>query len=143
MSDSNEILFKDEAPPPIRNPDVGLAASGEPWKILIVDDEADVHSVTTYMIKGMNYLGRSFQFFHAYNGREARGILAEQQDIAVILLDVVMETEDSGLQLVHYIREELKNRTVRIVLRTGQQARPRLPRLSSSTTSTTIRKKPN
>jgi response regulator RpfG family c-di-GMP phosphodiesterase len=120
MSDSDEILFKDEAPEPTRSPSPHVSASGEPWKILIVDDEADVHSVTTYMIKGMDYLGRRLTFFHAYSGREAREILAEQQDIAVILLDVVMETEDSGLQLVHYIREELNNRSVRIVLRTGQ-----------------------
>ena len=120
MSDSDEILFKDEAPGLNRNPDAGLATSGEPWKILIVDDEPDVHSVTTYMIKGMNYLGRGFQFFHAYSGREAQEILAEHHDMAVILLDVVMETEDSGLKLVQYIREELHNRTVRIVLRTGQ-----------------------
>ena len=120
MSESDEILFKDEAPELTRSPNPSVSAGGEPWKILIVDDEADVHSVTTYMIKGMNYQGRQFQFFHAYSGREAREILAEHQDMAVILLDVVMETEDSGLQLVHYIREELHNRTVRIVLRTGQ-----------------------
>jgi response regulator RpfG family c-di-GMP phosphodiesterase len=120
MSDSNEILFKDEAPELTRIPDSSMCTAEEPWKILIVDDEADVHSVTTYMIKGMNYLGRRFEFFHAFSGREARKILTEQQDLAVILLDVVMETEDSGLQLVRYIREELNNRTVRIVLRTGQ-----------------------
>ena len=52
-----------------------VGCSGGPWKILIVDDEADVHSVTTYMIKGMHYLGREFQFFHAYSGREAQEIL--------------------------------------------------------------------
>jgi len=120
MSDPDEILFKDEAPEPTRSSSSRGSANGAPWKILIVDDEADVHSVTTYMIKGMDYLGRRFTFFHAYSGREAREILAEHQDMAVILLDVVMETEDSGLQLVHYIREELNNHTVRIVLRTGQ-----------------------
>ena len=120
MSDSDEILFKDEAPEPTRSPVFNGAANGSPWKILIVDDEMDVHSVTTFMIKGMDYLGRKFDFLHAYSGHEAKGILAQHDDIAVILLDVVMETEDSGLQLVHFIREELQNRTVRIVLRTGQ-----------------------
>jgi response regulator RpfG family c-di-GMP phosphodiesterase len=120
MPDPDEILFKDELPEPTRSPAPRPEAGGAPWKILIVDDEADVHSVTTYMIKGMDYLGRSFQFLHAYSGREAREIVALHQDLAVILLDVVMETEDSGLQLVHFIREELCNRSVRIVLRTGQ-----------------------
>jgi len=120
MPDSDEILFKDELPEPTRSPGSSLSANGGPWKILIVDDESDVHNVTMYMIKGMEYLGRPLQFFHAYSGQEAKAILAQQQDIAVILLDVVMETEDSGLQLVRFIREELQNRTVRIVLRTGQ-----------------------
>lgn len=120
MPDSDEILFKDETPEPTRNSVAAQPATGTLWKILIVDDEADVHSVTTYMIKDMEYLGRKLQFFHAYSGREAREILGQHRDMAVILLDVVMETEDSGLQLVHFIREELENRTVRIVLRTGQ-----------------------
>jgi len=119
MSDSDKILFKDEQPEPTRST-VSRTASDEPWKILIVDDEEEVHSVTTYMIKGMNYLGRELQFLHAYSGQEAREILTRHQDIAVILLDVVMETDDSGLRLVRFIREELRNRAVRIVLRTGQ-----------------------
>jgi len=120
MPINDEILFKDESPEPTRRTDGAAPVLGEPWKILIVDDEADVHNVTTYMIKDLNYLGRPCTFFHAYSGLEAKAILAQHQDIAVILLDVVMESEDSGLQLVHYIREELRNRTVRIVLRTGQ-----------------------
>lgn len=120
MSDSDEILFKDEAPAPTQEPAFYESETSDPWKILIVDDEPDVHNVTTYMIKGTRYLGRKFQFFHAYSAQEARQLLARHQDIAVILLDVVMETEDSGLKLVHFIREELQNRNVRIVLRTGQ-----------------------
>lgn len=121
MPDPDDIIFKDEAPEPTRSGSPALASAGvDPWKILIVDDEADVHSVTAYMIKDRDYLGRGFQFFHAYSGREAKAILAEHHDMAVILLDVVMETEDSGLLLVRHIREELKNLAVRIVLRTGQ-----------------------
>ncbi|MCL2458494.1 MAG: DUF3369 domain-containing protein [Desulfobulbus sp.] len=120
MSDFDEILFKDEPSEPTRSPDPPVTIHDNQWKILIVDDEADVHSVTIYMIKGIDFLGRGFTFFHAYNSREAREILREHQDMAVILLDVVMETEDSGLQLVRFIREELNNHTVRIVLRTGQ-----------------------
>ena len=75
MPDSDEMLFKDEPAEPTHaaaETEGGAAA----WKILIVDDETDVHSVTTYMIKGMQYLGRSFQFLHAYSGREAREIVA-------------------------------------------------------------------
>ena len=128
MADRDELLFPDEDDRPLfaDEPAQPAASAAEPteaaapWRILIVDDEADVHSVTTFMLRGQQYLGRGFEFLHAYSGREARDILAANPDLAVVLLDVVMETEDSGLQLVHYIREELGNRTVRIVLRTGQ-----------------------
>ena len=114
MIDSEEILFKDETDP---SPSSPLEA---PWKILIVDDEADVHNVTTFMLSGQKFQNRPMHFLHAYSGEEARKILAHEQDIAIILLDVVMETDDSGLKLVHFIRQELKNLAVRIILRTGQ-----------------------
>ncbi len=119
MNDSDEILFKDEAEEP-RQSAAAKGAGAEPWQVLIVDDDAEVHGVTTFMIKDLEFLGRKLHFLHAYSGEEARRILAEHDDLAVILLDVVMETEDSGLQLVRYIREELGNHAVRIVLRTGQ-----------------------
>jgi response regulator RpfG family c-di-GMP phosphodiesterase len=117
MTDNDEILFKEETEAPAA---VHPAREGDSWKILIVDDEADVHSVTVYMLASQKYHGRSFEFLHAYSGAEAKEVLAAHPDIAVILLDVVMETDDSGLKLVQYIREELKNPAVRIILRTGQ-----------------------
>ena len=117
MIDSDEIVFKDEAPEASAPVD---DRAEEPWKILVIDDEADVHSVTSYMLAGQEYHGRAFSFLHAYSGEEAKAVLAANPDVAVILLDVVMETDDSGLRLVRYIREELRNMAVRIILRTGQ-----------------------
>ena len=90
------------------------------WKMLIVDDEPEVHSITKLVLADFQYKGRPAQFISAYSAAEARGVLAREEDIAIILLDVVMETDDAGLQLVHHIREDLKNRHVRIILRTGQ-----------------------
>ncbi|MDO5675048.1 MAG: DUF3369 domain-containing protein [bacterium] len=114
-ANDDDILFKDEEPEA-----PSAAAADAPWKILIVDDEDDVHNVTRYMLAGQKFQNRSFSFLHAYNGEEARTLLAGEEDIAIILLDVVMETDDSGLKLVRYIREELKNLATRIILRTGQ-----------------------
>ena len=56
-----------------------------------------------------------------YAGCELR-ILAEARDpeTAVILLDVVMETDDAGIALVQHIREQQRNIDMQIVLRTGQ-----------------------
>jgi len=91
-----------------------------PWKVVIVDDEKDIHSITKMALKRFTLDDRGLVFLHAYSAAEARKILAEEQDVALIFLDVVMETDDAGLNLARWIREELKNRLVRIVLRTGQ-----------------------
>ncbi len=91
-----------------------------PWKILIVDDEQDIHLVTELALKRFEFGGRGLEFLHAYSASEARALLYSTPDIAIILLDVVMETEHAGLELIRYIREEINNLAVRIVLRTGQ-----------------------
>ncbi len=102
------------------------ALEGEPgvpqdgWKILIVDDEEEVHRVTRLVLGDFRFHGKPLLFLSAYSAQEARALLREHPDVALVLLDVVMETEDSGLELVRYIRNELKNRRTRIILRTGQ-----------------------
>jgi response regulator RpfG family c-di-GMP phosphodiesterase len=93
---------------------------GRPWKILIVDDEKDVHTVTRLALKRFDFEGRGLEFIHSYSAEEAMHVVETTPDIAMILLDVVMESEHAGLELVRYIREEVGNTAVRIVLRTGQ-----------------------
>ena len=107
------MLFDDEdGPAPV--------ASLPPWDILIVDDEDAVHQVTELVMADFEFDQRRVRFFHCYSGAEARARLQQPGQFALILLDVVMEHENAGLDLVRYIREELGDRHVRIVLRTGQ-----------------------
>lgn len=91
-----------------------------PWRVLVVDDDVDVHESTAFGLRGMEIEGRPLQLLHAYSGAEAVALLRHESDIAVILLDVVMETENAGLETVERIRGELGMEHVRIVLRTGQ-----------------------
>lgn len=88
--------------------------------ILIVDDEEDVHSSTILTMKRFVFEGKSMRFFSAYSALEARELLSKSDRYSLILLDVVMETESAGLDLARYIRQQLKNRFSRIILRTGQ-----------------------
>lgn len=90
------------------------------WKILIVDDEPEVHQVTRLVLGNFRFDERPLALISAYSSVEAEKLLREHTDTAVILLDVVMETEQAGLALVRTIRERLDNQFVRIVLRTGQ-----------------------
>jgi len=89
-------------------------------KILVVDDDEDIHIVTRLALQGFFFQGNKLLIIEARSGTEARNLLAKHPDIALILLDVVMEEDLAGLNLVKYIRNDLKNHTVRIVLRTGQ-----------------------
>lgn len=91
-----------------------------PWKVLLVDDEPDIHDVTKLTLSRFRLDGRPLAFLHAYNGAEAREVLAREQDIALVFLDVVMEREDSGLEVARWMRQDLNNHFTRIVLRTGQ-----------------------
>ena len=90
------------------------------WEVLIVDDDPEIHSVTKLALSGVEFWGRSLRFHHAYSGAEAIEILTANNNISVLLLDVVMESDDAGLQVVKKVRETLNNNNVRIILRTGQ-----------------------
>jgi diguanylate cyclase (GGDEF)-like protein len=90
------------------------------WRILIVDDDQDVHFATAHALAKVEIQRRSLMLLHASSAREARELLVKETDIAVVLLDVVMEQGDSGLELVRHIRQELNITDSRIILRTGQ-----------------------
>jgi response regulator RpfG family c-di-GMP phosphodiesterase len=91
-----------------------------PWKVLLVDDEPDIHDITKLTLSRFRLDERSLTFLHAYSGAEAKEILARETDIALVFLDVVMEQEDSGLEVARWMRKDLDNQFSRIVLRTGQ-----------------------
>jgi response regulator RpfG family c-di-GMP phosphodiesterase len=90
------------------------------WKILVVDDDEEVHAITRAVLKGFVFEGKGLVLIHAHSAKEAKQKLQEHTDTALILLDVVMETDDAGLTFVEYVRNDLGNKLVRIVLRTGQ-----------------------
>ncbi len=96
------------------------AAAARPWTVLIVDDDPSVHAVTRLCLHGFTFEGRPVEWLSAHSAAEARAIVAERRDIALVLLDVVMETDHAGLDLARHIRDELHNRTIRIVMRTGE-----------------------
>jgi response regulator RpfG family c-di-GMP phosphodiesterase len=107
---------------PARKPDPAGETPGEDyWEVLIVDDDEETHYVTKRILEDTRFHGRPCRFSSAYSGREAREWLnVNHAKTAVILLDVVMEEDDAGLKVVRHLRQELGNRTARVILRTGQ-----------------------
>jgi diguanylate cyclase (GGDEF)-like protein len=92
----------------------------EIWHVLIVDDDPEIHAVTQLALSNLIVLGRHLEYSHAYSGQDACKLIEKNHDIVLVLLDVVMETDDAGLNVVKYIREHLQRQDIRIVLRTGQ-----------------------
>ncbi|MES2820099.1 MAG: EAL domain-containing protein [Pseudomonadota bacterium] len=110
-----QVLFLDDEP--------SALAPRAPWRILAVDDDPDFQRATAFALSGLEVLGAPIELLQAFSFREAAMLLARQSDIAVILLDVVMETDDAGLRLVKTLREVIGNAEVRVVLLTGEPGR--------------------
>ncbi len=91
-----------------------------PWKILVIDDDDQVHAVTRLVLRSYRFRGRGLQLISVISAKEAREVLQKESEIALALVDVVMETKTAGLDLVRTIRDEYKNRSIRLILRTGQ-----------------------
>jgi len=130
MTLMQDMLFQSDQQVDIEHDDTILFADDQhgteeddvnsPWKIIIADDEEEVHAMTRMVMKKFEFEGRAVELISAYSGKETIEIMKEQPDVAIILLDVVMENENSGLEVVKMIRDELRNPFVRIILRTGQ-----------------------
>ena len=96
------------------------ASAAEPWLVLVVDDDPQVHAMTEVLLRDFTFQGRGFEVLNAYSAAEAREVLTRRPEIPVVLLDVVMETDAAGLDLARDIREGMGNDRLRIILRTGQ-----------------------
>ena len=113
MMHDDDLLFAAET-------SAGNLPSKKPWKVIIADDEEEIHTVTRMVLEGFSFEERGLQILGAYSGQDTRLMLRDHPDTALLLLDVVMERETSGLEVAKYVREVLKNRFVRIIMRTGQ-----------------------
>ncbi|GAB4231018.1 MAG: hypothetical protein Kow0049_13160 [Stanieria sp.] len=122
-NNSNKLVFADEEEELFIEEDLlepKEEIKTDSWKVLIVDDDRSVHQATMLALRNLQFEHKNLTFLSAYTAEEAKQIIANNPDLAFILLDVVMEANHSGLELVKYIRTELNNQLVRIILRTGQ-----------------------
>ncbi len=115
-NDDEVLVFLDE-----EEASSGSAQIEQHWNLLVVDDDEEIHSVTRLALSNFQVHGRTLNFLHAYSAEQAMEMLEQYgNSLAIVLLDVVMETDDAGLQLARRMREELKLEEPRIILRTGQ-----------------------
>ena len=116
--DPDELLLLDDE----REPDASDGAE-PPWRLLVVDDEPSVLNATELVLKDHRCAGRRLALTRAQSAAEARAILAQDPPFALALVDVVMETEHAGLELIDHIRHEPALSSMRVVVRSGQAGR--------------------
>lgn len=91
------------------------------WKILVIDDEPEVHNITRLVLKDFSFDNGSLELVSAYSAGEAKELMSDSgTEYAVAIVDVVMETHHAGLEFVKWVRETLDNHRIRLILRTGQ-----------------------
>ena len=90
------------------------------WKVIVADNDKDIHEITNIVLSNYIYKNKRIELIPAYSGKETLELLKKHDDIVLVLLDVVMESDDAGLIVVKKIREELNNNATQIILRTGQ-----------------------
>ncbi|MEO7105590.1 MAG: DUF3369 domain-containing protein [Rhodoferax sp.] len=112
-----DLIFADEDSP---SSDSIKKMPKKPWCILLVDDDAEVHAVTRLALKGFEFQGSGLELLSAHSGEAGRAVFHSRDDIALAIVDVVMENDHAGLDLVHYVRNTLENHRTRLVMRTGQ-----------------------
>src|ERR1700743_321900 len=96
--------------------------SDRKWKIAVIDDDQAVHDGTRFALSDYVLHGQGLEIISPNSAAEGRQLMRAHSDVAAVLLDVIMETDVAGLELVEYIRNAIRNETVRIILRTGQPA---------------------
>lgn len=114
---SNDFLFNDDAADTISPHSNNNAA---PWQVLVVDDDESIHQITSLVLNNFEFEQRPLQLLHAKSALEAQQLIEQHPDIALAIIDVVMETQHAGLELVKTIRQHIKNQRIRLILRTGQ-----------------------
>jgi CheY-like chemotaxis protein len=114
----------ERTPPPNPHPtdDTLAPKSQKTWPVLLVDDDEDIHKLTALVLRRFSFEGKTVELFHAYDGQEARAIFA-QRNYALVIVDVVMETDTAGFDFIAWLRSQPIGQDTRIVLRTGQPGR--------------------
>lgn len=100
--------------PPTRRP---------PWPVLLVDDDDAVLMVSALAFDGQEVDGRPLEVLTARSAAEAREVLTRRTDVAVAVIDVVMESEEAGLALIDWAHGRDALAAMRVVIRTGQPGR--------------------
>jgi CheY-like chemotaxis protein len=93
------------------------------FNVLLVDDEADILSISKIALRHIRVWGIPLKIHTCASKAEGIEFVRAQgaiPDLGLAIIDVVMETDSAGLELCEYIRTECNNQITPLVVRTGQ-----------------------
>ncbi|MBV5328256.1 MAG: response regulator [Chlorobium sp.] len=89
-----------------------------PAKILIADDNPNIHEILETLFISRGEVGATPQIFHAGNGQIALDILVRNSDIDVIILDLNMPVMD-GFETLAHLKCDLRLRAIPVCVFSG------------------------
>ncbi|MTI09031.1 EAL domain-containing protein [Curvivirga aplysinae] len=87
------------------------------WCMLLVDDDESIHQRVRDEIENFRFEGCKIEVLHAYNAIEAKELLLNNAHIAVIFHDYVSDRAQASFNFVDFVRNDLGNSEIRIILR--------------------------
>lgn len=89
------------------------------WHVLSIDAVSSVNQMTRRALENGEFLGKNITVLNANSIQQAKCVLTDNDDIAVVLLDTMNDGLEESLSFIRFIRDTLKNYRTRIILRTG------------------------
>ena len=89
------------------------------YKILIVNHKTHIHNSLNIILNQIARSSLNLKIMNAYSFNEAKKILDNNKDIALGIIDEDMKALDKGMNLIQYIREEIDEKSLRIIM-TGE-----------------------
>ena len=94
----------------------------------MVDDDRDIHALTSIILNDFQFQNKPLRIHYARTSEQALECIAQNPNIQLMLIDMVMEDKDSGMKIIQHLRDDLKNERAQIVVRTS--VREMLPQQS-------------
>lgn len=104
-------MLHDDARPGMAGP-----VAKPPFKVLVVDPDPSLLAMSRSALDGLSIEGAGVALVGAASAAEARDALQRHPDTALILLEIALDGDRAGLDLVTHLRRDLGNQRTRILV---------------------------
>ena len=89
------------------------------WKVLLADDDPIFHKIGHAKLDGVEFDGHQIETFNSDDYKSSCLFLQENPDTALVVLDIHMDEASTGFKIIDFVRNDLNNSELRILLYTG------------------------